>query len=63
MSKVARGSAAPCSGKPSIRSPAPTGVGFCLYIRRALLDDVGLFDAQRFSSGYGSCRPVALAVV
>ena len=22
----------------------PTGVGFCLYVRRALLDDVGLFD-------------------
>jgi GT2 family glycosyltransferase/glycosyltransferase involved in cell wall biosynthesis len=31
----------------------PTGVGFCLYIRRALLDDVGLFDAQRFGLGYG----------
>jgi GT2 family glycosyltransferase/glycosyltransferase involved in cell wall biosynthesis len=31
----------------------PTGVGFCLYIRRALLDDIGLFDAQRFGRGYG----------
>jgi glycosyltransferase involved in cell wall biosynthesis/GT2 family glycosyltransferase len=31
----------------------PTGVGFCLYIRRALLDDIGLFDEQRFGSGYG----------
>ena len=31
----------------------PTGVGFCLYIRRALLDDIGLFDAQRFAEGYG----------
>lgn len=31
----------------------PTGVGFCLYIRRALLEDIGLFDASRFAEGYG----------
>ncbi|MGZ8811723.1 MAG: glycosyltransferase, partial [Thermoanaerobaculia bacterium] len=31
----------------------PTGVGVCLYIRRALLDDIGLFDAGRFGLGYG----------
>ena len=31
----------------------PTGVGVCLYIRRALLDDVGLFDARSFRFGYG----------
>jgi glycosyltransferase involved in cell wall biosynthesis/GT2 family glycosyltransferase len=31
----------------------PTGVGVCLYIRRALLDDVGFFDARRFGLGYG----------
>jgi glycosyltransferase involved in cell wall biosynthesis/GT2 family glycosyltransferase len=31
----------------------PTGVGFCLYIRRALLDDIGLFDAEAFMGGYG----------
>lgn len=31
----------------------PTGVGFCLYIRRALLDDIGFFDAARFGFGYG----------
>jgi glycosyltransferase involved in cell wall biosynthesis/GT2 family glycosyltransferase len=31
----------------------PTGVGVCLYIRRALLDDVGFFDASRFRLGYG----------
>jgi GT2 family glycosyltransferase len=31
----------------------PTGVGFCLYIRRACLDRVGLFDAGRFGRGYG----------
>ncbi|HEV7240139.1 MAG TPA: glycosyltransferase, partial [Thermoanaerobaculia bacterium] len=31
----------------------PTGVGVCLYIRRALLNDIGLFDAARFGLGYG----------
>jgi glycosyltransferase involved in cell wall biosynthesis/GT2 family glycosyltransferase len=31
----------------------PTGVGVCLYIRRALLDDIGLFDAHHFGLGYG----------
>ncbi|MDR0457685.1 MAG: methyltransferase domain-containing protein, partial [Burkholderiaceae bacterium] len=31
----------------------PTGVGFCLYIRRAALDAVGLFDAEQFGKGYG----------
>ncbi|HKO56981.1 MAG TPA: glycosyltransferase [Thermoanaerobaculia bacterium] len=31
----------------------PTGVGVCFYIRRALLDDIGLFDAARFGLGYG----------
>lgn len=32
---------------------APTGVGFCLYIRRAALSAVGLFDAEAFPRGYG----------
>jgi glycosyltransferase involved in cell wall biosynthesis/GT2 family glycosyltransferase len=31
----------------------PTGVGFCLYIRRALLDDIGFFDSAKFGFGYG----------
>jgi GT2 family glycosyltransferase/glycosyltransferase involved in cell wall biosynthesis len=30
----------------------PTGVGFCLYIRRALLDEIGFFD-DSFGLGYG----------
>ena len=30
----------------------PTGVGFCLFIRRAVLDDVGYFDPV-FGLGYG----------
>ena len=31
----------------------PTGVGFCLYIRRQCLQEVGLFDAANFGKGYG----------
>jgi GT2 family glycosyltransferase/glycosyltransferase involved in cell wall biosynthesis len=31
----------------------PTTVGFCMYIRRAALNDVGLFDAKAFGHGYG----------
>ena len=30
----------------------PTGVGFCLYLRRALIDAIGLFDPA-FGLGYG----------
>ncbi len=31
----------------------PTGNGFCLYIKRALIDDIGVFDAESFPVGYG----------
>lgn len=31
----------------------PTAVGFCMYIRRACLEQLGLFDADRFGRGYG----------
>ncbi|MEB2486953.1 glycosyltransferase [Burkholderia multivorans] len=31
----------------------PTGNGFCMYIRRAALNDVGAFDAEKFPRGYG----------
>src|SRR5260221_8468864 len=31
----------------------PTGVGVCFYIRRALIDDIGLFDVERFGLGSG----------
>ncbi|MCL2297402.1 MAG: glycosyltransferase [Proteobacteria bacterium] len=30
----------------------PTGVGFCFYIKRALLDSIGFFD-EAFGAGYG----------
>ncbi|NEM91718.1 glycosyltransferase [Galbitalea soli] len=32
---------------------APTAHGFCMYIRRAALDAVGLFDEESFPRGYG----------
>ncbi|MBK6614401.1 methyltransferase domain-containing protein [Ottowia sp.] len=31
----------------------PTGVGFCMYIRRAALQAIGLFDVEHFGKGYG----------
>ncbi|MGQ7793018.1 glycosyltransferase [Faunimonas sp. B44] len=31
----------------------PTAVGFCTYIRRDALDQIGLFDAETFGRGYG----------
>ena len=31
----------------------PTGIGFCMYIRRDCLSAVGLFDAESFGRGYG----------
>ncbi len=31
----------------------PTGVGFCMYIKRSALKKVGLFDVEEFGRGYG----------
>ncbi len=31
----------------------PTAVGFCMVIKRACLDQVGLFDVEQFGRGYG----------
>ena len=31
----------------------PTGVGFCMYVRREALNEVGLFDEKTFGRGYG----------
>ena len=31
----------------------PTGVGFCMYIRRDCLREVGMFDVKNFGRGYG----------
>jgi GT2 family glycosyltransferase/glycosyltransferase involved in cell wall biosynthesis len=43
-----------CAAANSGRSvDVPTAVGFCMYIRRACLDEVGYFDAKTFGKGYG----------
>lgn len=34
-------------------SQAPTGVGFCMYVRRDCLDVVGLLNEEKFGRGYG----------
>jgi GT2 family glycosyltransferase len=31
----------------------PTGVGFCMYVRRAMLEAIGGFDQATFGRGYG----------
>ena len=38
---------------PGATVDVPTGVGFCLYIRRDCLNQVGLFDIENFGKGYG----------
>lgn len=38
---------------PGAAVDVPTGVGFCMYIRRDCLDAVGLFDVPNFGKGYG----------
>lgn len=41
----------------------PTGVGFCMYVRRECLNQIGLFDHANFGKGYGEendlCRRAA----
>lgn len=31
----------------------PTAIGFCMYIRRDSMDELGLFDVEAFGKGYG----------
>lgn len=31
----------------------PTTSGFCMYIKQAVFDDIGMFDADNFARGYG----------
>lgn len=37
----------------AMQHPIPTAVGFCMYIKRRCLDEVGLFDEENFGLGYG----------
>jgi GT2 family glycosyltransferase/glycosyltransferase involved in cell wall biosynthesis len=36
-----------------VRPRTPTGNGFCLYMKREMINAVGLFDAESFPRGYG----------
>lgn len=38
---------------PGVVVDVPTGVGFCMYIRRDCLAEIGLFDTENFGKGYG----------
>jgi len=38
---------------PPFYPEVPTGVGFCMYFRRACIDEIGVFDEQAFGRGYG----------
>ena len=31
----------------------PTGSGYCMYVRRDCIDEIGVFDAEAFPRGYG----------
>ena len=42
------------------RAPTPTANGFCMYLRRAMLDDVGPFDEAAFPRGYGEENDLCL---
>lgn len=41
------------STHPGVVLDIPTGVGFCMYIRRAALAEIGLFSVEHFGKGYG----------
>lgn len=50
LSTIDRTAAATNSGR---AVPVPTGVGFCMYVRRAALDECGVLDEEAFGAGYG----------
>lgn len=41
----------------------PTAVGFCMYIKRDALHEVGLFDVEHFGRGYGEENDFCMRVV
>ncbi|MFW5816852.1 MAG: glycosyltransferase family 2 protein, partial [Wenzhouxiangella sp.] len=55
---------AACESGPATYPDIPTAVGFCMYLRRAAIDEVGGFDEIAFGRGYGEendwcCRATA----
>ncbi len=48
------GWAAACAAAgPPEHPEIPTAVGFCMYLRRRCIEDIGMFDADVFGRGYG----------
>lgn len=47
---------------PATYPELPTAVGFCMYLRRAALRQLGGFDAQTFGRGYGEENDFCLRV-
>lgn len=41
----------------------PTAVGFCMFIKRDCLHQIGYFDAQRFGKGYGEENDFCLRAI
>jgi O-antigen biosynthesis protein len=41
----------------------PTAVGFCMYIKRSCLEDIGYFDAELFGKGYGEENDFCLRAI
>jgi GT2 family glycosyltransferase len=41
------------SSGPALCPEVPTAVGFCMFMRRRCLDEIGLFDEAAFGRGYG----------
>ena len=41
----------------------PTAVGFCMYIKRSCLKDVGFFDEKSFGKGYGEENDFCLRAI
>lgn len=44
------------AGFASLKAPLvdiPTAVGFCMFIKRSVIDRIGVFDAETFGRGYG----------
>lgn len=53
LDEAQRRDAAAAQANAGLHVEAPTGVGFCMFVRRACLNEVGAFDEQLFGRGYG----------
>ncbi len=46
-----------------IAPETPTGNGFCMYIKRTVIDDIGVFDAEVFPRGYGEENDLSMRAI